>query len=200
MNGLINLPYEYSANIAKLYEVIETPTDYLWVMEHVKGVDLFEFSHRGEWHHRHDKKDLIRILAHDCMSGLADYWRFSLVHRDLKLENIVVERPDKKKFVCAKTRYDAHPEYIAKIVDFDTVEEYYQGYRCVDVLGTDQYIAPEAYSGYYSPWSDVFAIGVMLYKLITGSFPYNETIFDDEPGQNYIDHPKMTQIKNRLLK
>lgn len=36
------------------------------------------------------------------------------------------------------------------------------------VLGTDQYIAPEAYEGKYSPASDIFAVGVIAYKMLTG--------------------------------
>ena len=108
-----------------------------------------------------DKLKLINIIAHDCFQALADYCRLGLVHRDLKLENIVVERPDKRvKYACPKARLDRHSEYIAKIIDFDTVEEYYEGYRCVDVLGTDQYIAPESYAGQAMPVSDVWAMGV----------------------------------------
>jgi len=44
----------------------------------------------------------------------------------------------------------------------------------------------------------MFALGVMLYKLSTGSFPYLDEIFDDEPGQNYVGHPKMRQIRSKL--
>ena len=34
--------------------------------------------------------------------------------------------------------------------------------RVFDIMGTDQYIAPESYCGYYSEASDVFAIGIIL--------------------------------------
>ena len=39
-------------------------------------------------------------------------------------------------------------------------------------MGTDQYISPAAYEGYYCPASDVFAAGVLFYKLATGKFPF----------------------------
>ena len=44
----------------------------------------------------------------------------------------------------------------------------------------------------------MFALGVMLYKVATGSLPFCEEIFDDEPGQNYVNHVKMKQIRSKL--
>lgn len=44
----------------------------------------------------------------------------------------------------------------------------------------------------------MFAAGVMIYKLVTGQFPFSDKIFDDEPGQNFVDHPKMAAIQRRL--
>merc|ERR1712007_137306 len=55
-----------------------------------------------------------------------------------------------------------------------------------------------AYDGRYSPASDVFACGVIAYKLITGKFPFHDSFFDDEAGENEAGSPKMQQIKQRL--
>ncbi|OLP81077.1 Tropomodulin-2 [Symbiodinium microadriaticum] len=54
-------------------------------------------------------------------------------------------------------------------------------------VGTDQYIAPEAYEGTYSQASDVFAVGVIAHK-----------VFDDKPGENYVGSPKMHEIADKL--
>ena len=67
-----------------------------------------------------------------------------------------------------------------------------------DILGTDMYIAPEVYEGEYSPLSDAFAVGVILYRLATGEFPFPSWIYDDERGENYVGHPKMSAIGHRL--
>merc|ERR1711904_381478 len=86
-----------------------------------------------------------------------------------------------------------------KLIDFDTLEEHTpKTPKAKDVPGTDQYIAPEAYSGNYSQASDMFAVGVIAYKLIVGKFPFPDDFFDDGPGENYTGSPKMKQIKKRL--
>ncbi|CAE7885348.1 CRK6, partial [Symbiodinium microadriaticum] len=86
-----------------------------------------------------------------------------------------------------------------KLIDFDTVEEWNStGPKSKHVLGTDQYIAPEAYEGKYSPASDIFAVGVIAYKILTGSFPYNGRLFDDKPGENWVGSPKMKEIRQKL--
>lgn len=86
-----------------------------------------------------------------------------------------------------------------KLIDFDTVEEWSpQSPKAKHVLGTDQYIAPEAYEGNYSPASDVFAAGVIAYRLLTGCFPFNGGLFDDQPGENWVGSPKMKEIKGKL--
>merc|ERR1711972_797214 len=56
----------------------------------------------------------------------------------------------------------------------------------------------EAYSGKYSPLSDIFATGVVAYRLLTGKFPFQDEMFDDEAGENWVGSPKMAQIRRRL--
>jgi len=88
-----------------------------------------------------------------------------------------------------------------KLVDFDTVvpfspEAADRPER--DVLGTDQYIAPEAYEGRYTPASDIFAVGVLTYWLLAGHPPFEPEIFDDSAGENRVGSPKMQEVAGRL--
>jgi len=86
---------------------------------------------------------------------------------------------------------------IVKLIDFDTIEEW-SPTKASEVLGTDQYIAPEAYEGSYSPASDMFAIGVLAYKLLSGAFSFSGAIFNNRPGENWVGSAKMRQIRDRL--
>merc|ERR1719163_554788 len=107
------------------------------------------------------------------------------IHKDLKLENVMVDTTP------------ASPT--AKIIDFDTVVDWEPtSPRSKHVLGTDGHIAPEAYSGDYSPASDIYAVGVVLFKLLTRKFPSKPELFDDKPGENYVGSPAMKRIKERL--
>merc|ERR1719436_2096930 len=93
--------------------------------------------------------------------------------------------------------YDGDPT--VKLIDFDTAMSWEpDSPKAKTVLGTDQYISGEAYAGKYSPASDMFAVGVIAYKLITGMFPFNGKMFDDEAGENWVGSPKMKQIQDRV--
>merc|ERR1712060_227307 len=42
------------------------------------------------------------------------------------------------------------------------------------------------------------AVGVIAYRLLTGTFPFNGRMFDDEAGENWVGSPKMKQIQDRV--
>lgn len=176
--------------VAKLSDCLEDGECYYQVMEEVQGPDLFEYLQKEKHRIRERIYEHTRQVASEVFLGLLAFHSYGLIHKDIKLENIVLDE-------ASPVKGSPFPG-VCKLVDFDTVEETWADKRCCDIMGTDQYIAPEAYLGYYSPASDVFAVGVVLYKLLTGNFPYHDEIFDDGPGENFVGHPKMKGIRCRL--
>ena len=83
-----------------------------------------------------------------------------IVHRDLKLNNILLN-------------YNACGDIIIKISDFGFAKEVTTNISDVDVVGTRPYMAPECFKGKYSAQSDIYAVGVIFYKLITSHYPYD---------------------------
>jgi len=200
---MLNLPP--SGNICKLYEVLEDVDAYYVVMEKCAGQDLFESLHS-------DSKmsiDESKAIMVQILNALADLHAEGLVHKDLKLENIMIDKTPSTGKSAARIwggEVDSPKQNLSpvsvKIVDFDTVEEHtpMTPKRAKDVLGTDQYIAQEAYAGNYSPASDIFAVGVIAYRLLVGKFPFDARMFNDQPGENWVGSPKMKEIRDKLCK
>jgi len=87
------------------------------------------------------------------------------------------------------------------LIDFDTLAtgcSVESVGKSQNVMGTNQYIAPEAYEGSYSPASDIFAAGVVGYWLLVGRPPFDPDIFDDKAGENRAGSPEMLEIQRRL--
>jgi len=85
-----------------------------------------------------------------------------------------------------------------KVIDLDTVMDWTPDYKASIVLGSDGYIAPEAYEGKYAPASDVYSAGVVLMRMLTKKFPHPLALFDDTPGENYVGSRAMQSIYKRL--
>jgi len=184
---MLNLPN--SCGVAMLHEVLEDNEAFYIVMEKAEGADLLELLHQEKRLPLATSREIIGQL----LEALSHFHESGCIHKDLKLENIVVEpglnTPDQGGWT---------PKSV-KLIDFDTVEEWTpKTPPAKDVLGTDQYIAQEAYAGQYSPLSDMFALGVIAYHLLAGKFPFRDEIFNDKPGENWVGSPKMKQIQTRL--
>lgn len=192
--AMLKLPE--NQNIAQLYEVLEDADSYYVVMEKCGGRDLCECVHKrvllqpGE----------VKLVMKQILSALAEMHARGVIHKDVKLENVMLERTPSTAS-GGDSPYGSEASALSvKIVDFDTVEGYTPETpkQAKAVLGTDQYISPEAYEGKYSPASDVFAVGVIGYRLLVGEFPFDSRLFDDKPGENWVGSPKMGSIRQRL--
>ena len=147
-------------HIIRLYEVIDTPTDFFLVNEYVSGGELFDYIvSKGRL-----SADEARNFFHQIISGV-EYCHFQkIVHRDLKPENLLL---------------DANLNI--KIADFGLSNLMRDGDFLRTSCGSPNYAAPEVISGhlYAGPEVDVWSCGVILYALLCGSLP-----FDDESIPN----------------
>eukprot|EP00930_Biecheleria_cincta_P060656 TRINITY_DN4627_c0_g1_i5.p1 TRINITY_DN4627_c0_g1~~TRINITY_DN4627_c0_g1_i5.p1 ORF type:complete len:398 (-),score=68.50 TRINITY_DN4627_c0_g1_i5:82-1104(-) len=201
---LLNMP-EYSG-VARIYEVLEDPKAFYIVMEKVGGMDLFETLED----HGRISVDMSREVMKQLLESLVFLHAQGAVHKDLKLENVMVDTSGgapktpggstlSPQSVKAPSGGSLLTHQLVKVIDFDTLEEWTPSSPTAkDVVGTDQYIAQEAYAGKYSPLSDIFSTGVIGYRLLTGKFPFQDDMFDDEAGENWVGSPKMAQIRRRL--
>ena len=128
---------------------------YYIAMEYVEGESL---RHYIEVHGALPPHDAVEIMLQVTAAVEAAH-KEGLVHGDLKPENILIR-----------------PDGTAKVVDFGLARAAAPGNvtRSAAALATAQYIAPEVVQGHApTPSSDVYALGVVLYELLTGRPPFS---------------------------
>ncbi|CAN5919537.1 hypothetical protein BH11MYX2_BH11MYX2_34530 [soil metagenome] len=155
----------HHANVVGVIDVGETDDGiHYMVMEYAEGRTLGSLV-GGQM----DAKRVISI-AQQLLDGLQHAHETGLIHRDFKPENVIVEvdrlgieRPRIVDFGIAILREDASdPEQPDRLTTAGLV------------LGTPHYMAPEhAMGGGIDHRIDLFALGVILYELITGAMPYD---------------------------
>ena len=135
------------------------------VMELLEGQELVTAI---EEHGLYDESDA-RIVMGKMLDAIAFMHARGVVHRDLKLENLVLAKPDDLSSVT--------------LVDFGLAKALMARERAENVCGTLAYVAPEALvAGQYGQGVDVWALGVAMHALLTGAWP-----FDDEDEDELMD-------------
>jgi serine/threonine-protein kinase len=154
------------AHTITTYDFDQTPSGTLYIaMELLEGKSLHQVFHEEaplEW------KRVFKILTEMC-SSLAEAHEQGIVHRDLKPENIYLESRS------------GNPEFV-KILDFgiakvmrgETIDPQSPQLTATgQTLGTLEYMSPEQLMGKaLDGRSDVYALGVLAYEMITGRLPF----------------------------
>ena len=140
-------------------------------------------------------EDRLIALATDIFRTLEAVHK-TAIHRDLKPTNIII-RPDGSPVILDFG--------LAKLIDYSSITQ------TGDVLGTYAYMSPEQVtdSKNVNETSDYFAMGVILYQLITGELPYDaknvpaliEQIKNQYPKLPSITNPEVSnKLENAILK
>jgi serine/threonine protein kinase len=140
-------------NIVRLFEYFETEKHILIVIELCKGGDLLNYVRRR----RRLKEDVAKCLFKQLIESLAYCHSKSILHRDIKLDNILL---------------DANG--LVKICDFGVGKIVRRGEKMTEQCGTPAYIAPEILrdEGYYGFAVDIWSSGVVLYAMLYGTVPF----------------------------
>ncbi|XP_014521790.1 CBL-interacting serine/threonine-protein kinase 1 isoform X2 [Vigna radiata var. radiata] len=145
-------------NVVRLYEVLASKTKIYMVLEYVNGGELFDkIASKGKLEEAEGRK-----IFQQLIDGVSFCHNKGVFHRDLKLENVLVD---------AKGNI--------KITDFN-LSALPQHFRDDGLLhttcGSPNYVAPEilANKGYDGGTSDIWSCGVILYVILTGYLPFDD--------------------------
>lgn len=143
-------------NIMALYDVWENNNDLYLVLEYIEGGELFDFLvHKG------------RLTEHEAahyfgqiIDAVAYCHKFQICHRDLKPENILLDS-----------------NHNIKLADFGMAALETRQKLLETSCGSPHYAAPEIVSGksYHGSPSDVWSCGVILFAMLTGHLPFDDT-------------------------
>ena len=138
-------------SIVKLIRAVEAKNHIYLIMDFISKISLHDYI---EQQNERLTELLAKKIFYQLIKGIEYIHAKSIVHRDLKLQNILIQH-----------------DTTVKIIDF--------GFACEDhkleiFCGTPSYMAPEIVKRipYRGKPADIWALGVILYKMLTGIFPF----------------------------
>ena len=146
-------------NIVEFYEEINGKNNLYIVMEYVKGISLSNhLTTKGL--KRLDEGEACEIFT-QLISALDYCHSRNITHRDIKLENI---------------QLDLH--FNVKLIDFGFATCFSNQKKSLIFCGSPSYMAPEIINKqeFSGPPVDIWAAGIVLYLLVTGSFPFKSNV------------------------
>ena len=148
-----------------LHDLIDTPKQLFFVTDYVKGISLREYV--KQLPNRQIRELTARRIFRQVVEAV--YYLHTeafVVHRDIKLDNILLEEGTR----------------MVKLIDFGfSVVVNSQSQYLKVFCGTPSYMAPEITrkSDYEGMPGDIWALGVLLYVMLAGQFPFRGTSEQD---------------------
>jgi len=185
-------------------EVLEDHKFYYSVMERAAAGPLFD-ALLNEFVDGTIPTPSVKKVLREILGALRHLHENGILHRDIKPDNLVVQ-------VGAEAETFLHSDASVRqawrvmLIDFDHVLLDWQGVAQSpsmygDFAGTPRFSAPEALLGNYSPQSDLYSVGVVLYLLMTGKMPRDDDIFEQEMEKGHsssYDRSWRIAIQRRL--
>ena len=176
INILRNLDHP---NIVKIIEFYSTENAYYIITDYCPSGELFNQINNSY------NEFQLAVLFYQIFSGLYYLHTNNIIHRDLKLENILLSEIEKD--------YKSNLKYFwIKIIDFGTSKIFSKHRKEKSIVGSSYYIAPEVLNQCYNEKCDTWSVGVILYMLICGKPP-----FDGEDDFKIIDKIKIGKFDDQ---
>eukprot|EP01017_Pseudomicrothorax_dubius_P043976 TRINITY_DN7395_c0_g1_i1.p1 TRINITY_DN7395_c0_g1~~TRINITY_DN7395_c0_g1_i1.p1 ORF type:complete len:496 (+),score=53.26 TRINITY_DN7395_c0_g1_i1:136-1623(+) len=175
-----------SDKLIRLYEFYSEADEIILVLEYARGGTLLvRLTKKLQY-----KEQEAVLLFRNVLESLKELHEFNVLHRDIKLENI---------FMPSRSQ-----DVLAKLGDFDISCHTYNIEDNI-LCGTPGYVAPELFNDkQYSTKSDVYSLGVVLYAIINGKFPFKlkeaKLLYSSNKSCPLIlESPNMKNVSSELV-
>lgn len=164
-----------NTNLISLYDVKTNSEGATFVlMEYVSGHSLKELI---EKHPRGLLMARVKSIMSGLVNGVAELHAHDIVHRDLKPANVFLEHD------------------VVKVGDYGLSKSIAEADRDHSIsVGTCHYMAPEIRSGRYEKPVDTYAIGVILYEMLTGHPPFQGETMAEILMRHQFDQPDLKPV------
>ncbi|PRP87870.1 leucine zipper kinase-like [Planoprotostelium fungivorum] len=187
LNGIKGVP--------QFHHHFETPNSYWLVSDLIDGCDLFQKLTQTDY--KGVPERTVKHILTQLVRTLTEIHKRGISHKDIKLENIMVGTGSKPS---------------THFIDFGLCHQY-TGHSdaCSDFAGSREYAAPElllAKKNFSSQATDVWALGVTMFSLLYGVFPFSFDADEQKtievtgihPRPHFpSDGPKVSQDMTNLL-
>lgn len=194
----------------RLYQTIKTSSNIYMIMEYCNGSDLAVLLNVRKMLTQRE----VALILRQVIKGLIEIWQLHMIHRDMKLANILLNFPDnpevtqmtrqqKKQFLAnidlTKIKFEA------KISDFGLSTILESSTSQLSICGTPLYSSPQLLKKRgYSYKVDVWALGIMCYELLHGQTPFhsyemNELLDKINKGKYYVQPKDPISIECALF-
>lgn len=140
-------------NLVKAYEMFENDEEFCIVTDYYQGRDLFDLVHKEG----HLREEQVAALMKRLLCCINYCHQNNIVHRDLKLENVLLHGDDFHNL---------------KLIDFGLAKQQKADKPFYEVAGSAAYISPQMTEGEYKRGCDIWALGVISYVLLCGQLPF----------------------------
>lgn len=162
-------------NIIETYDLIQENSTFIVVMEFCP-YDFFTIVMGGIM-----SKHEILCYFKQLISGVRYLHSIGIAHRDLKLDNCVV-----------------NSDGILKLIDFGSAVQFkYEGddeniIKATGIVGSDPYLAPEVFDleNYNPPAVDVWSVAIIFCCMILRKFPWKAPKYNDPSFKSFLNEPK----------
>ena len=165
---LININHP---NIIKYLGLYEDDYYIHILMEYFKGYDLSKIIALKKYNN-YEEKDICEIIC-QLLQALKYIHKHNIIHRDIKPENIIFS--DRKNYSSLK------------LIDFGFTNIYHKKRK--NLAGSPYYMSPEILEGNSYPQSDVWSLGIIIYHMLTGKYPFKgktcEILYDNIKNQDF---------------